>query len=67
MTLKIDVEVGQRVKVRTISGAVVERVVVDYSDFGPLLATQSEYNEALEQGRKPQGIGWPADHIIGPV
>ena len=57
--------VGDIVLVRVFSGAVAERRVVGESEFGPLVATEGEYQAAAKEGREAEGIGWPAEHIIG--
>ena len=60
-----ELNVGDIVLVRVLSGAVVERRVVGESEFGPIIATEDEYLAAARYGREPEGIGWPAEHIIG--
>ncbi len=64
----MDLRVGDRIHVRTLSGAISERVVAGYSDEGDLLVcTVREYEAAQQEGREPRGIGWPAEHILEPV
>ena len=61
-------EVGDRIKVRTFSGVVTERRVAGFTDEGePLICTNEEYHAALDEGREPLGVGWPKEHILGPV
>lgn len=56
--------IGDHVLVRTASGAEVERIVVGYSDEGPLFSTEEEVEEAKRTSREPRGIGWPEEHIL---
>ena len=61
-------EVGDRVQVRTFSGAVTERRIAGFTDEGePLICTDEEYNTALAENREPLAVGWPKEHIIGLV
>lgn len=60
--------VGERVQVRTLSGAVSQRVVGQLSDEGnPLLCTAEEFELARRDGREPLVIGWPSEFILEPV
>ena len=63
----MELEIGARVRVRTVSGAVSERVVCGYSDGVPLLCTVQELEAARQEEREPRGIGWPAEHMLGRV
>ncbi len=63
--MTFDYQIGDRVRVRTFAGAVVVRVVVDYTDEGPLFAAEKECEEAKKAGRAPEGTGWPAEYILG--
>jgi hypothetical protein len=58
-------EVGDRVRVRTVSGKVGVRVVVGFSEYGPILCSESEYEAATKEGREPEGLGWPEESILG--
>ena len=56
--------VGDRILVRTFSGAVAERIVVAQTDEGPLVATPDEYRAAERGNREVQGVGWPVEFIL---
>jgi hypothetical protein len=56
--------VGDRVLVRTFSGAVTERIVVAQTDEGPLVATPDEFRAAAQANRPALGVGWPAEFIV---
>lgn len=61
-------EVGDRVQVRTLSGAVTERRIAGFTDEGELLiCSEGEYQAAMKENREPRGVGWPKEHIVGPV
>ena len=60
-------EIGDKVQVRTLSGSIIEKVIVGYTDEGPLLATENEVEAAKRGNREPLGVGWPQEHILGKV
>lgn len=63
-----ELQIGQRVRVRTASSEEAERVVAGFSDEGePLFCTAAEYDAAQRESREPRGVGWPPDAIVGVV
>lgn len=56
--------IGQPVKVRTLTGALVPRRIVGFSEFGPVVCREEEYETAKREGREPDAIGWPVEHIF---
>lgn len=59
-----NLKVGDKVLVRTMFGNLVPRRVVAFSEYGPLLCSDEEYEAARREGREPDSMGWPANHIL---
>ena len=58
---------GSKVKVREFGGGVIERRVVADKGAKVVICNEKEYQAAKEQGREPEGIGFPRDAIGGRV
>ncbi len=56
-------KIGERVIVKALSGADLPRRVAGFSEFGPLVCTEDEFNAATLEGREPDAIGWPVAYI----
>ena len=58
---------GDVVKIRVFGGDVVERVVIEERETVVVACKPDEYRQAAQEGRKPQGVGFPLEDVLGPV
>lgn len=55
---------GDIVRVRAYGGEILNRRVVSADAVTVVVCNEVEYQSALQEERKPSGIGFPADDVI---
>lgn len=58
---------GEVVKIRVYGGDVVERVVIEERETVVIACNPREYERAMQEGRKAQGVGFPLEDVLGPA
>ena len=58
-------DTGDVVRIRVFGGRVVDRVVIEKRETVVVACNPDEYKQAAQEGRKPQGIGFPLEDVLG--
>ena len=60
-------ESGDLVRVRLYGGEEVVRRFVVQTESSVVICSEEEFQRSLEEGRNPDGIGFPPEDILGPA